>query len=251
MTDEQPSLTADALGARLRKTAFAFRGYNVTNLGRTPELWDVPAYRPVLAHWLEIGSQVCRSVCGGSTDLVARVVGKLEADLDHYAEAVALIMSVELAQIQLLRESHGVDYSASTLAFGYSLGELTAVAANEITPPEEAMRVPISLAEDCAALARGVRMGIVFSRRAAIEERAMHSLCEEITAERRGVIAVSAVLSPEHFLSARARRHFGKIQERPWRGDCLRRRFSSVIPTAGRPSTPPLCGNATCLTARA
>jgi hypothetical protein len=30
----------------IRATAFAFRGYNVTNLGRTPELLAHPSYGP-------------------------------------------------------------------------------------------------------------------------------------------------------------------------------------------------------------
>ena len=30
------------------EAAFAFRGYNVTNLGRTPELLEHPAYGPIV-----------------------------------------------------------------------------------------------------------------------------------------------------------------------------------------------------------
>ena len=116
---------ADAIG----RAAVAFRGYNTTNLGRTGELWQVPAYQPVLEKWLDLGSQVCQRLHGGTTDLVARVVGKLEADLDHYAEAVALIMAVEFAQLQLLTEVHGVPFAKARLTYGYSLGELTAIAA--------------------------------------------------------------------------------------------------------------------------
>ncbi|MGI9455851.1 MAG: hypothetical protein ACR2NU_04775 [Aeoliella sp.] len=186
--------------AQISRAAFAFRGYNLTNLGRTPELWEVDAYRPTLQNWLDLGSSVCESMHGGKTDLAARVVGHLEADLEHYAEAVALVMSIELAQIELLRELHGVNYSESKLAFGYSLGELTAVAANEITSPDEAMQVPVGLAHDCAALARDVTLGILFSRTEAIDEAAVGGLCEEITSECNGVIGVSAMLSPNSFL---------------------------------------------------
>jgi len=188
------------LNKRLTQTAFAFRGYNVTNLGRTPELWKVDAYRPVLEKWLRVGGDVCQQALGRTTDLVARVVGKLEADLDHYAEAVALVMAVELAQIEILRDQFGVDYAGAKLAYGYSLGELTAVAANGIIDPASAMSVPVSLAQDSASLARDVRMGILFSRTEAIDENTVIHLCEEITSKCRGVIGISAVLSPNTYL---------------------------------------------------
>jgi [acyl-carrier-protein] S-malonyltransferase len=37
---------------RLGYTAFAFRGYNTTNLGRTSELLAHPAYGPVVERYL-------------------------------------------------------------------------------------------------------------------------------------------------------------------------------------------------------
>src|SRR2546421_688582 len=43
------------LGHHPGVTAFAFRGYNVTNLGRTPELLDHPAYGPVVRAALSEG----------------------------------------------------------------------------------------------------------------------------------------------------------------------------------------------------
>ena len=41
----------------LPTTAFAFRGYDVANLGRTPELLDHPAYGPVIESALREGSE--------------------------------------------------------------------------------------------------------------------------------------------------------------------------------------------------
>lgn len=198
-----PQLTptpADKIRQHLPRTAFAFRGYNITNLGRTHELWSVDAYRPTLERWLQTGSEVCQKAHGSSTDLVARVVGQLEANLDHYAEAVAMIMAIEFAQLELLSTVHGVDYGQSKLAYGYSLGELTAVAANQMISASEAMEVPVALAYDCATLAHDVTMGILFSRTEAIDERKVVHLCESITAECRGVIGISAVLSPNTYL---------------------------------------------------
>ena len=43
------TIRADQIRERQATTAFCFRGYNNTNLGRTPELLDHPAYGPVLS----------------------------------------------------------------------------------------------------------------------------------------------------------------------------------------------------------
>lgn len=195
-----PQSSTPPLAESIGRAAVAFRGYNTTNLGRTPELWQVEAYREVLEKWLELGSEVCQRLHGTTTDLVARVVGKLEADLDHYAEAVAMIMAVEFAQLELLTEVHGVPYGKARLTYGYSLGELTAIAANQMITPVEAMEVPIALANDCATLAHDVKMGILFSRTEAIDEAVVARMCEDITSERSGVIGISAVLSPNTYL---------------------------------------------------
>lgn len=195
-----PLTAAEQLRQSVPRSAFAFRGYNITNLGRTPELWQVDAYRPFLQRWLEVGSDVCHQAHGQRSDLVARVVGKLEADLEHYAEAVAMVMAVELAQLDMLAEIHGVEYSQAPLAYGYSLGELTATAANQMVSAAEAMQVPVTLATDCAVLAHDVKMGILFSRTEAIDEAKVIHLCEELTAEQNGVIGISAVLSPNTYL---------------------------------------------------
>lgn len=206
--------STELLRQKLPRAAFAFRGYNTTNLGRTNELWQVEAYRPTLEHWLTFASDVCHKAHGQRVDLVARVVGQLEADLDHYAEAVALIMAVEFAQIELLNSLHGGDYEQARTAYGYSLGELVAVACNKMITPAEAMEVPVTLANDCAALAHDVRMGILFSRSAAIEEATVVHLCEEVTAECDGVIGVSAVLSPNTYLVLGQRETLKRFKQR-------------------------------------
>lgn len=200
MANVPPQFAPQQLAGKLSQTAFAFRGYNVTNLGRTSELLQIDAYRPALEKWLAVGSEVCQQAHVSSTDLAARVVGKLEADLQHYAEAVALVMAVEMAQLEVLRDVHGIEYDAAKLAYGYSLGELSAVAANGIIDPALAMSIPVTLAPDSAALAREVRMGIVFSRTESIDEDVMVRLCDEITSECQGVVGISAVLSPNTYL---------------------------------------------------
>jgi [acyl-carrier-protein] S-malonyltransferase len=99
-----------------------------------------------------------------------------------------------------LAEVHEVHIAESRLAYGYSLGELTAVAATGMFNMDDVMRVPISMAEDCAALAPDVTMGILFSRGPTIDEMDVRRLCRQITSEGQGTIGVSAILSPNTLL---------------------------------------------------
>lgn len=188
------------LAEQLTTTAFAFRGYNVTNLGRTRELLAVPAYRDTLIGRLKEAAACCASIVGGPIDLLGRVESGLEPDLEHYAEAVSIVYAVELAQIDLLRSVHDVEFQRARLAFGYSLGELVAAACAGVFPVEPVLRVPLTMAADCAELARDVTMGIVFSRGAALNEAKLHRVCEDVTCEGEGTVAVSAVLSPNTVL---------------------------------------------------
>jgi [acyl-carrier-protein] S-malonyltransferase len=198
----------------IETTAFAFRGYNVRNLGKTPELLAHPIYGPTLERHLRIGSEVCAEQIGRSVDLVRRVAERNEPDLDHYAEAVALIMSVEFAQIELLKEFFGVHYGEAKLAFGYSLGELAAVASAGVMAQADAMRVPIALASDSAALAHNVQMGVLFSRGPAISELDVRRLCRQITAEGNGTVDISSILSPNTYLLLGQDATIGRFSER-------------------------------------
>jgi len=188
------------LAKRLPNAALAFRGYNQTNLGRTPELLAVPAYRQTVERRLAEASRLCERATGRPVDLATLVADRVDPGLDRYAESIALVFAAELAQCDLLREFHGVEPTDARLSFGYSLGELTAVAVSGIYPLEAVMRVPLELAGDCAEMAAGVKMAIVFSRRTVLNERVIAAACEEVTAEGRGAIAISAVLSPNTLL---------------------------------------------------
>ncbi len=81
---------------RLKATAFVFRGYNITNLGRSSELLAHPAYGPVVEPFLREAGAVCGDVIGRKVDLVQRVRQRQETSLDTYCEAVALIVAMEL-----------------------------------------------------------------------------------------------------------------------------------------------------------
>lgn len=189
-----------SLQTRIGTTAFAFRGYNTTNLGRTPELLDDPAYGAVMRRYLQRGSEICSEIIRRPVDLVAAVSQRREYGLDGYAEAISLIVAADLAQVELLEEFHGVRFSEAKLAFGYSLGELSAVACAGVFTMAEVLSVPVAMAADSAALAGNVTMGILFSRGPAIDESDVNRLCRLITSEGNGTIAVSSILTPNTYL---------------------------------------------------
>jgi [acyl-carrier-protein] S-malonyltransferase len=190
----------DNLADQIADTAFAFRGYNITNLGRTREFLRHRAYAPTMRRCLETAGGICADVIGRKVDLISRVEESREAPLEEYAEAVALIAGAELAHVQLLEEFHGVPFAQAKLCFGYSLGELVAVSAAGVFALDEALRVPLAMADDCAALAHDVTMGILFSRGPVIDEHHVRRLCLQISSERKGVIGISAILSPNTYL---------------------------------------------------
>jgi len=188
------------LKARLESTVFAFRGYNVTNLGRSPELLAHQAYGPIVRECLESASSVCADETEKPVDLVGRVRRREEASLDDYAEAVALIMAMEQAQIRVLGEQFGIELKRAPFTMGYSLGEITAVALGGVLELSDAMRVPLALAEDCAALAHDVSLGVLFSRGKLLPLNAIRKLCLEINQAATGVIGISSILSPNSIL---------------------------------------------------
>ena len=189
-----------SLSEGMADAALAFRGYNVTNLGRTAELLDVPAYRAALAEELQRYSAICSDAIAAPVDLVRLVEERVEPGIDRYAESVALIVAVEIAQLRILREVHGIDYKDARLAFGYSLGELAAVCIGGAFAAEELLRVPLSMARACVELAGDAEMGVLFSRGERIVEADVRRLCGEVTCEGRGTIGISSVLSPNSYL---------------------------------------------------
>ncbi|NOZ39440.1 MAG: ACP S-malonyltransferase [Planctomycetes bacterium] len=190
-----PSISND-----ITTTALSFRGYNVTNLGRTTELLSEKAYRKIVIEELERFSTVCDGFSDTSVDLVKRVEQNDEPGLKHYAESIALIVAVEVAQMRLLNEIHQVETSRAQVALGYSLGELTAISFAGIFAIDELIRVPLAMAADSLELAHDTRMGVLFSRGPTIDETDVERLCLQITSENNGTIGISAVLSPNTYL---------------------------------------------------
>jgi [acyl-carrier-protein] S-malonyltransferase len=188
------------LQTKIATTAFAFRGYNTTNLGRTPELLAHPTYGRTIRRYLQRASEECARIVGRPVDLVEIVSRREEPGLDRYAEAISLIVAADLAQVELLEEFHGVRFREAKLAYGYSLGELSAVACAGVFSLADVLSVPVAMAEDCAALANNVTMGVLFSRGPAIDEQDVNRLCRLITSEGHGTIAVSSIITPNTYL---------------------------------------------------
>ena len=195
-----PTPTSTPLGFALNDVALAFRGYNTTNLGRTRELLHVPAYSEIVRKELEHFGRSCSEVTRRPADLVDLVESNVEPGLDRYAEAIALIVAAEQAQLRLLRKVHRIDYRQAKLAWGYSLGEMMAVCCGGAFAAEDLVRVPLAMAADCADLARDAEMGVLFSRGGAISEHDVVRLCAKITQQGRGTIGLSAILSPNTYL---------------------------------------------------
>ncbi len=188
------------IGEDLKGTAWAFRGYNVTNLGRTPELLEHAAYGPIVERHLKDASELYSAATMQRVDLVKRVRLREETTLETYGEAICLIIAAERAQLEILREMYGVEFEAARLAVGYSLGEVSALVATGVYSLEALLTPILSLSSDCVELARNTRMGIVFSRGPAIDVQSIEKLCVEVTARNQGTICISSYLAPNSVL---------------------------------------------------
>jgi [acyl-carrier-protein] S-malonyltransferase len=186
---------------RLATSAFAFRGYNIANLGRTHELLAHARYGEIVAPVLDEASQVAAAVLGRPVDLATRVRRHQEThDLTTYAEDLALIIAVEVAQMRLLEQCFGITLRQAKLAFGYSLGEASALIAAGVYEMRHLLRAPVTFADDLVALGQDVTLGVLFSRRRTLDEPAVKRLCLQLSQEGRGTIAMSAQLSPNAVL---------------------------------------------------
>ena len=186
---------------RIGMTAFAFRGYNVTNLGRTAELLRHVSFGPMVGACLTEASHLCSDVLRRRVDLCERVRREQETvNLDTYTEDVALVVAVAIAQLRILEKFFSTPISAARLAFGYSLGEMAALIACGVYRMADLLRVPLTLCDDCVALAHDVSMGVLFSRGPALDHAAVKRLCLHVSQEGQGVIDMSAQLSPNSVL---------------------------------------------------
>ncbi len=193
-------MTPDQLRGMIGSAGFAFRGFDQTNLGKTPELLAHPVYGERVERHLREASAIASEVLEERIDLVARVRDRQEAQLDEYGETIALIVAVEMAQLELLREYFGIEYQSAQLAIGYSLGEVGALIASGVYSIEAVLTPLLSLSSDMISQAEDVRMGIVFSRGPVMDFATIERLCLEITNQGHGTIAISSYLSPNTVL---------------------------------------------------
>lgn len=191
---------ADQITGQLSTTAFVFRGYNVTNMGRTPELLNHPRYGGYIAKRLEQCGQIASDVLQRPVDLLGRVSRSEETNLESYSDAIALIMAVEMAHVDILEQEYRVQISKAQYLMGYSLGELTALVAGRCLTLEDALTIPLSLSKDTAKLAPTCTLAVVFCRKKTLAAALVHQICQEINAEGYGLIGISAVLSPNSLI---------------------------------------------------
>lgn len=184
------------LKAKIGASAFAFRGFDITNLGRSPELLAHPVYRPVVAELLDEASAICSDAIGRRVDLAGRVRARAEDGLAGFPEDVATIVAMELAQVRLLERFFHVPVRQARLSFGYSIGELAAVVFAGVGRLDQLLPVPLSLAADCAELAEDTHLGILFTRAPVLPAEDVERLCVAVSSEGRGMVGPSAYLSP-------------------------------------------------------
>lgn len=188
------------LHEQIGNSAFAFRGYNINNLGRTDELLNHHAYGPVVKEVLIEASELVSEAIDRKVDLVKRVNDRAESSLDTFAEDMGQVIATELAQIRLLEQFFDLPMKKAKVTFGYSLGEVAALIASNVYSMRDILVAPLSLAGECAELAHDVTMGILFSRGPALDFNAVQHLCVDINSEGNGVIGISTFLSPNTVL---------------------------------------------------
>jgi len=189
-------ITPAELHGRIGSTALAFRGFDVENLGRSGELLDHPAYGPIVARWLGEASALTSEAIRREGDLAAHIRAGPRPGLDSFAEDVATIVAMELAQLAILDECFGVGAKGARVSFGYSIGELAALVFGGVFALDQLLPIPLALAPDCAELAADLTMGVLFTRGPALPLDAVERLCRVISGEGQGLIGPSAFLSP-------------------------------------------------------
>ena len=214
-TQPPPVVGREQLAKGLGKSAFAFRGYNVTNLGRTPELLQHPQYGPIVERHLRTASEICTDVMNSSVDLIQRVRLEKEPSLKEYHESIALIVAVELAQIDILKTFFDISLVNANMMYGFSLGELSALTAGGVLTVADTLKIPLMMSKDAADLADNVTLCILFSRSGKrIPRKNVHRLCEEINAEGDGVIGVSTYLAPNSMLLIGQKNTVDRLKDR-------------------------------------
>jgi [acyl-carrier-protein] S-malonyltransferase len=145
-------------------------------------------------------SQSASAALGRSIDLGQRVRDGVETSLESYGDALALIVGVQLAQLDLLKQHFGIDYRAAQFSFGYSLGEISALITSGMIEARDALGVLLALTDDSVALAEGVTLGVVFTRASELPLDDLRRGCLDVNEQGRGVVGMSSHLAPNSVL---------------------------------------------------
>ncbi|MCA9196153.1 MAG: ACP S-malonyltransferase [Planctomycetales bacterium] len=185
---------------RFSNAAFALRGYNVTNMGKSPQLLAHPKFGPIVESYLREASEICSEVIQQPVDLVTRVKEAREPTLDEYAEAITLIVSMEQAQLRLLDEFFGIKFQDARVACGFSLGEISALVAAGVYTMKDALQIPLAMASDGVQLAQDVELGVLFSRADSLPLHEIRRAFIDINQQGDGIIGISTHLAPNSVL---------------------------------------------------
>ncbi len=193
---------------RLGSLAYAFRGYNVTNLGRSCRAcWRIPMFGPIVEGYLRGQPHLRRRRAPQGRPGRARAPQRGNRPR-LYDEAMSLIVAMELAQVRLLEEFFDVRLERARMVFGYSLGELTAVcAARRVRHAKRPQACRWQWPADCVALADGVTMGVLFSRGPVLDFDEVQAALPAHQRRRAGVIGISSFLAPNTVLLLGQIRH--------------------------------------------
>jgi len=193
-------LAPDDLKKQITTAVFAFRGYDVTNYGRGPELLEHRVYGPVVQALLDRASVVCGEVLKAKVDLAARVRTREASTLETFVEDTATIVAMELAQVQLLEQFFDVPVHEAPLSFGHSIGELSALVLGRVYEMEQLLPIPLALAHDCVDLTADTTLGILSSPSGVLEAEYVQRLCAAISSRGHGLVGPSTYLSPYQVL---------------------------------------------------
>jgi [acyl-carrier-protein] S-malonyltransferase len=200
MKPDEHDLVRNNLQKRIATAAFAFRGYDASNLGRSPELLEHPVYGTTVRAMLDRASLICGDVLGEKVDLAARVLAREPSTLSTFVHDIGTIVAMELAQLELLEKIFDVPVHQARMTFGHSIGELSAVVLGGVYEMEQLLPVPLGLANDCAELTEGTTIGILSTRGAVLVLEEVQKLCSSISSRGHGMVGPSTFLSPYQIL---------------------------------------------------
>ena len=190
------TISRDDLKKRIATAVLAFRGYDLTNLGRGPEFLEHRVYGPVVRAVLDRASAICGDVLGKKVDLAARMMAHEPSTLETFVHDIGTIVGMELAQIRLLDEIFEVPVPQARLSFGHSIGELSALVVGGMYTMEQLLPIPLALAQDCAELTANTTMGILSTQGNPLQIEDVQHLCSSISSRGLGLIGPSTYLSP-------------------------------------------------------